>query len=81
MFVSHERQQEVECFLFWRGSAPVLRTEKALIDDCGLTLQTRWSENATKMEIFHFQWLSVVQKRLCLSSLVCLGKKNESPLS
>ena len=56
-------------FLAWFCSLP--RTGKALVDDCGLMLQTRWRENAPKTEKFNFRLPSVVPKRLCLSSLIC----------
>ena len=55
-------------FSAWFYFSP--RTGKALVDDCGLTLQTRWRENAQKREKFKFQLPSVAQKRLCLSSLM-----------
>ena len=69
----HGRQPEVEMFplLAWFCSLP--RTGKALVDDCGLTLQTRWRENASKREKFNFRLSSVAQKRLCLSAeITCL---------
>ena len=37
-------------------------TGKALVDDCGVTLQTRWCENAPKREKFNF-WLASVAKK------------------
>ena len=55
-------------FLAWFCSLP--RTGKALVDDCGLTLQTRWRENAPKREKYNFRLPSVAQKRWCLSSLI-----------
>ena len=58
---------EIFPFSAWFCSLPW--TGKALVDDCGLTLQTRWRENAPKREKFKFWLLSVAQKRLCLSSL------------
>ena len=57
-------------FLVWSCSLP--RTGKALVDDCGLTLQTRWRENAPKKEKFTLRLSSVAQKRLCLSSLIAI---------
>ena len=54
-------------FLAWFCSLP--RTEKALVDDCGLTLQTRWRENARKREKINFRLPFVARKRLCLSSV------------
>ena len=54
--------------LAWFYSLP--RTGKALVDDCGLMLQTRWCKNAPKREKFDFRLPSVVQKRLCLSPLM-----------
>ena len=55
-------------FLAWFCSLP--RTGKALVDDCGLMLQTRWRENAPKTEKFNFRLPSVAPKSLCLSSLI-----------
>ena len=55
-------------FLAWFCSLP--QTGKALVDDCGLTLQMQWPENAPKREKFKFQLPSVAQKHLCLSSLL-----------
>ena len=53
-------------FLAWFCSLP--RVGKALVDDCGLKLQTRWRGNAPKREKFNFRLPSMAQKRLCLSS-------------
>ena len=51
-------------FLAWFFS--LLRTGKALVDDCGLTLQTRWRENAPKREKLNFRLPSVAQN-VCAS--------------
>ena len=50
--MSQGQQPEVESFPFsaWFCSLP--QTGKALVDDCGLTLQTRRGENALKREKF-----------------------------
>ena len=50
-------------FRFCCGFAPCHGQEKH-IDDCGLTLQTRWRENAPKMDKFNFRFPSLAQKRL-----------------
>ena len=68
--MSHGRQPEVECFLFWRGFAPYNGQENSCFNVCVLTLQTRWPQNAPKREKYNFRLTSVAQKRLCLSSLL-----------
>ena len=70
--MSHGRQPEVECFLFWRGFAPFHGQENFTFYVCGLTLQTRWRRNTPKSEKYNFRLTSVAQKRLCLSSLISL---------
>ena len=70
--MSHGRQPEVECFLFWRGFALFHGQENSCFYVCGLTLQTRWRRNAPKSEKYNFRLTSVAQKRLCLSSLLSL---------
>ena len=59
-------------FPFWAWFCSLPRTEKALVDDCVLTLQTRWRKNAPKTRKFNFRLPSVAQKHLCLSSLLKL---------
>ena len=60
-------------FLAWFFSLP--RTGKALLDDCGLSLQTRSRANPPKREKFNFRLPSVAEKRLCLSSLIPLLRR------
>ena len=52
--------------LAWFCSLP--RTGKALVDNCGLTLQPRWRENAPKKEKFNFRLPCGVQKTSMLST-------------
>ena len=52
-------------FLAWFYFLP--GTEKFLVDDCGLTLQTRWRENVPKKERINFQLPSVAQKLAMLT--------------
>ena len=45
------------------------RIRKALVDDCGLTLKTRWRENAPKRETFKFRLPSVAHSKLSVLKL------------
>ena len=51
-------------YKLWFCSLP--QRGKALVDDCELTLQTQWRENAPKKDKFNFRLPSVAQKRLCV---------------
>ena len=74
--MSHGRQPEVKSFLFWSGFAPYHGQENSCVYVYGLTLQTRWRQNAPKREKYSFRLTSVAQKRLCLSSLIKYGAGN-----
>ena len=55
-------------FLAWFCSLP--QTGKALVDDCGSSLQTRLRENAPKRKKIQFPGAMHGSKCLCLSSLL-----------
>ena len=54
-------------FPFWAWFCSLTQTGKALVDDCGLTLQTRWRENAPKREKFNFRLPSNSNARVKIS--------------
>ena len=50
-----------DCFILFYLFCSLTRTGKAFVDDCGLTLPTRWGENAPKRETLYFRLPSVAQ--------------------
>ena len=60
-------------FPFMAWFCPLPRTGKALVDVCGLMLQTRWRANVPKREKFNFRLPYVAQKRLRLRPIQAYG--------